>query len=90
WKAEADARLKRTAILCYVAQLLLNFSWSFIFFYARKPSWALVDIVFLWLLIASTIFWFAKIHKPAAWLLVPYILWVSFATALNFAIWQLN
>ncbi|MDP3661809.1 MAG: TspO/MBR family protein, partial [bacterium] len=51
---------------------------------------ALVEIVFLWLAILATIIAFAKISKPAAWLLVPYILWVSFAMYLNYAIWSLN
>jgi tryptophan-rich sensory protein len=44
----------------------------------------------MWVFIAGTIYWFLKISKPAAWLLVPYILWVSFALVLNFAIWKLN
>lgn len=90
WNKDVAANLKRKAMLFYFAQLVLNFCWSFIFFYAKQPGWALVDIILLWLLIVGTIYWFSKISKPAAWLLVPYILWVSFATVLNFAIWKLN
>jgi len=90
WNKDEDTNLKRKAMLFYFAQLGLNFCWSFIFFYAKQPGWALVDIILLWILIAGTIYWFSKISKPAAWLLVPYILWVSFATVLNFAIWRLN
>ncbi len=90
WTKAASGRTKQTAMIFYFAQLFFNFCWSFLFFYAEKPGWALVDIVVLWVLIALTIYWFGKVYKPAAWLLVPYILWVSFAMALNFAIWQLN
>lgn len=89
WKSN-DGIHKRTAIIFYSVQLLLNFLWSFIFFYAQQPGWAVVDIIALWLMILMTIIFFAKISKPAAWLLLPYICWVSFATALNFAIWKLN
>ncbi len=90
WVRATPGKTKQTAMLFYFVQLFFNFCWSFIFFYAEQPGWALVDIVLLWVLIVSTIYWFSKAYKPAAWLLVPYILWVSFATALNFAIWQLN
>lgn len=90
WTKAAKGPLKRKAFIFYFVQLALNFCWSFIFFYAREIGWALVDITLLWLMILLTIIYFSKISKPAAWLLVPYIAWVSFATALNFAIWQLN
>lgn len=90
WTKATHERIKKTAFMFYFAQLALNFCWSFLFFYARQPGWALIDIFAMWLLIAGTIYWFGRAYKPAAWLLIPYILWVSFATALNFAIWQLN
>ena len=90
WTKTADASVKKTAIIFYLAQLLLNFCWSFLFFYAQQPGWAFAEIVALWVLIVGTIYWFRKAYKPAAWLLAPYILWVSFASALNYAIWQLN
>ena len=90
WIKKTESKLKTTAILFYCIQLALNFCWSLIFFYGQQPGWALVDIVLLWIMIAGTIYYFSKISKAAAWMLVPYILWVSFATALNFAIWKLN
>jgi translocator protein len=90
WKAVVDAKVKKTAITFYVIQLTLNFFWSLIFFRFQLTGWALVEIVFMWLFILLTIIWFGKINKTAAWLLVPYILWVSFATFLNYSIWQLN
>ncbi|HMU60041.1 MAG TPA: tryptophan-rich sensory protein, partial [Chitinophagaceae bacterium] len=71
-------------------QLLLNFFWSFIFFSQQQPGWAFAEIVLLWVLIVLTIFAFARINNLAAWLLVPYISWVSFAAILNFTIWQMN
>ena len=65
-------------------------SFRLIFFGLRQPGFAFVEIVLLWLSIAATLWAFARISKGAAWLLVPYLAWVSFATALNFAIWSLN
>jgi tryptophan-rich sensory protein len=90
WNKETAAFLKRKAMLFYFAQLILNFTWSLVFFYAEEPGWALVNILLLWSLIAATIYWFSKISVTASRLLIPYILWVSFATLLNFAIWKLN
>jgi translocator protein len=90
WKSNADEKIKQSAMVLFFFQLALNFLWSFIFFYAHQPGWALVDIGALWILIFFTIIWFGKISPAAAWLLVPYICWVSFATVLNFAIWKLN
>ncbi|MBI2046163.1 MAG: tryptophan-rich sensory protein [Parcubacteria group bacterium] len=91
--AEASADKKKRiklALILFGIQLILNMLWSIIFFGLHSPGGALIDIVFLWLAILATIIAFAKISKPAAWLLVPYILWVSFASYLNFAIWSLN
>jgi len=90
WKSNADEKIKQSAMVLFFFQLALNFLWSFIFFYAHQPGWALVDIIALWVLIFFTITWFGKISPAPAWLLVPYISWVSFATILNFAIWKLN
>ena len=91
WKNETVQKsIKQKAIILFAIQMVLNFLWSFIFFQQHEIGWALVDIILLWNFILLTIFSFAPISKTAAWLLVPYISWVSFASILNFAIWQLN
>jgi translocator protein len=90
WKSESDKILKQTAIVLFVVQLLFNFFWSIIFFYAKQPGWAFIEIISLWAFIFLTIVFFNKISSTAAWLLIPYILWVSFASVLNFYIWKLN
>lgn len=90
WKSDVNKTLKKTAIILFAVQLTLNFLWSFIFFYAKQPGWAFLDIVAMWVAILLTIIWFAKISTTASWLLVPYIFWVSFASILNFYIWQHN
>lgn len=90
WKSNASDKLKRPAMTLWVVQLVLNFFWTLIFFGAQEPGWALVEIIGLWIFILLTILAFARIHKTAAWLLVPYLLWVSFATVLTGTIWQLN
>ena len=71
-------------------QLVLNIMWSFLFFYSRNPLFAFIEIIFLWLFILYTIFLFYRISKPSAYLLVPYALWVSFASNLNYYFWILN
>ena len=91
--AEASADKKKgikVALILFGTQLVLNTLWSIIFFGLHSPGGALIEIVFLWLAILATIIAFYKISKLAAWLLVPYILWVSFAMYLNYAIWALN
>ncbi len=74
----------------FILQLILNTLWSIIFFGLHNPGGAFAEIIILWLAILATIIAFAKISRIAAWLLVPYILWVSFAGYLNYAIWMLN
>ncbi len=90
WKADATAQIKRKAIVLFSIQLALNFSWSLIFFSLQQPGWALVEIIVMWFFILLTILAFAPINRIAAWLLVPYISWVSFATILNYTLWKLN
>ncbi len=90
WKAAGDKAVKQTAIMLFAVQLAFNFFWSLIFFKLQQPGWALVEIAALWLSLLFTIIWFGKISATAAWLLVPYICWVSFASVLNYAIWKLN
>ncbi|MEO6313959.1 MAG: TspO/MBR family protein [Chitinophagaceae bacterium] len=90
WKSPAAPDPKRWAIIIFIAQFALNFSWSFIFFRQHQMGWAFVEIIVLWLAIFCTIVAFSRINKTAAWLLVPYISWVSFAAILNYTIWQMN
>jgi tryptophan-rich sensory protein len=90
WQKGLKKKQVRVALLLFVLQLGLNTLWSIIFFGLRSPGGALIEIVFLWLAIAATIAAFYKISKPAAWLMVPYIMWVSFAAFLNYSIWIVN
>jgi benzodiazapine receptor len=90
WKRGWQRKEVKTALGIFGAQLLANAIWSILFFGARNPFYALIDILILWILIAVTIVAFYRIVKPAAYLLVPYICWVSFATYLNYMIYVLN
>ncbi len=81
---------KSQALKLYFAQLLINIMWSVVFFGAQNPLAGLFIIAFLWYLIGSTMLYFYKIKKSAGYLFVPYFLWVSFATILNFSIYILN
>lgn len=90
WKKGANTRTGKTALTIFAVQLVLNVLWSVIFFGARSPGGALLEIALLWFAIAATIIAFKRISLAAAWLLAPYFLWVSFAMYLNYAIWVLN
>jgi translocator protein len=78
------------ALTLFFIQLALNLAWSGIFFGLRQPGWALVEIVVLWAAILATMVLFFRHSTLAGWLLVPYLLWVSFASVLNAALWRLN
>ena len=78
------------AFTVYGLQLFFNFCWSIIFFRFESYLFAFVWLVLLWALILATIFLFFRASKTAAYLLIPYLLWVSFAGYLNFGIWMLN
>jgi len=80
----------KTALYHFGFQLLLNALWSITFFGLRNPFLALLVIIALLVMLALTIRWFYVVSKGAALLLVPYFLWVCFATALNYKIWELN
>jgi len=80
----------RPALLIFCAQLCLNVAWSAIFFGSRLPGAAFAEILVLWLAIAFNIFVFYLLLPAAAWLLAPYLVWVSYAAYLNGAIWRLN
>ncbi|RYY34821.1 MAG: tryptophan-rich sensory protein [Sphingobacteriaceae bacterium] len=90
WEKRDDSIAFTKARPIYAMQLIFNFLWSWMFFASHNPMGGLVIIVILLILIISNIFYFRKFSTTAAWLLVPYLLWVSFATALNYAIVALN
>jgi benzodiazapine receptor len=79
-----------TALTVFILQLFLNILWSLLFFGLRSPFHAFLEIILLWVLIMASIITFYRIDRRAGLLLVPYILWVSFAAFLNYSIWQLN
>ena len=74
----------------FAVQLALNALWSYLFFGLKNPLLALIEIVLLWLMIYETYAVFKKVHKTAGYLFIPYLAWVTYATALNGAIWWLN
>ena len=90
WKKGIDNKQVRIALGLFVAQLVLNGLWTPIFFGLHMMGLALAEIILLWLAILATIVAFWRLSKTAACLLMPYILWVSFAIALNAALWHLN
>jgi len=90
WNKGWDRKDVRKALYVFLLQLVLNAIWSIIFFGLHSPLWAFVDIVAMWLAIVWTMILFYKVSKPAMWLLLPYILWVSFAAYLNYSILMLN
>ena len=90
WKQGLEKKKVKTASLFFCAQLALNFIWSPVFFGLRAPLLGLIVIVALWASIVMTMRKFYPLSRPAFYLLVPYLLWVSFATALNAAIAVLN
>jgi tryptophan-rich sensory protein len=89
-RQDAEPAAKGSAQTLYRLQLGLNALWSFLFFGRRNPLVAFIEILLLWTAIVMTIVAFARISRPAALLLVPYLLWTTFATVLNAAIWRLN
>ena len=93
YKKQNEERKKsfgKIALSLFFLQLLLNVLWSSIFFGQHALGMSFLELCCLWLAILLTAILFARISKAAAWLLVPYILWVTFAGALNYSIWQLN
>jgi len=84
------AKLQILGIAFFIIQFILNLLWSPIFFGQHQVTTALYLLIAIWLFAAITIYIFAKIRPLAAWLLVPYLLWLSFATMLNFQIDKLN
>jgi len=92
WLVWREAGLAGAALplAVYALQLVLNAAWTPLFFGLHRPDLGFIDIVLVWLSIVATIVLFMPIHVGAALLLVPYLAWVTFATALNLAVWRLN
>lgn len=90
WLLWRRAGFASAAIKLWLLQLALNAAWTPVFFGAQEMGWALVVIIAMWAAILATIVAALRVSKPAALLLVPYLLWVSFATVLNATLWHLN
>lgn len=90
WKKGAENKDVRFALIVFGIQLVLNSTWSIVFFGLENPGLALINIILMWMSIVWTMFVFYKVSRTATYLLVPYLLWVSFASYLNYAIWMLN
>ena len=90
WNKGLSSRQVKVALGLFILQLVLNGLWTPIFFGLHMIALALAEITLLWVAIIITILAFWRISRAAAYLLLPYILWVSFAIALNAALWQLN
>ncbi|WP_342678300.1 TspO/MBR family protein [Methanofollis sp. UBA420] len=90
WREGTGRPEVRAALLAFGVQLALNILWSALFFGLQSPLLGFLEILLLWGAILATIVLSARVSKPAAWLLLPYLLWVSFAAYLTWAVWTLN
>lgn len=89
WKRRPQRRVAVPMTL-FGIQLALNVAWSGLFFAMQRPGLAAIEIVILWAAIVAAIVSFFRYSKPAGWLMVPYVLWVTYAASLNIALWQMN
>ena len=89
WR-EGGFRKNKTSLSLFLVQLVVNALWSWLFFAWHLGAYALIDLIALWLLIIATLVTFWRVKPLAGTLLVPYLLWVSFAGILNYTVWQLN
>ncbi|MFA6307736.1 MAG: TspO/MBR family protein [Patescibacteria group bacterium] len=90
WQEGLKKAFVKNSFILFVVNLVLNSLWSIAFFGLQNPALAFLVIVLLWVSILVLIIRFYRINKLASYLLIPYLLWVSFASVLNFSIWQLN
>lgn len=90
WRAAPTSRQAETVIGLFALNGFLNITWSIIFFRFQRPDWAFGEVVLLWLSILAIMIYVSRFSRQAALLLVPYLGWVSFAGALNWAVVQLN
>lgn len=89
WTAPSS-KIRLIALVLFGIQFLFNIAWSYLFFGINKPLFSFIDILFLLGFIVATGFYFFKVNKTAGYLLIPYFLWVSFASFLNYNLWRLN
>ena len=89
WRAAGETQ-RRMVVILFVANGILNVGWSLLFFHLKRPLLAGLEVMLLWASIVALIWYVQRFSRPAAWLLVPYLLWVSFATVLNWTIVALN
>ncbi len=94
WRTEpttsAERAIRRRGLALFVGQLALNALWTWLFFAWRQGALAFGEIIILWAAVAITAWHFGRVRPLAAWCLVPYLAWVTFATALTWAVWQRN
>ena len=90
WLVWRKFGMRATLMQLFLLHLLLNVAWSALFFGLRSPGLAFVEIVLLWIAILATSIEFWRAVPAAGWLLLPYLIWVGYAAALNFSIWRLN
>jgi len=90
WIRHGRTKGGRLSLILFGVQLALNCTWSFLFFGARVPGFAFAEIVLLWIAILALALWWWWLDRRASLLLVPYLVWVAFAGALNAVIWNLN
>jgi tryptophan-rich sensory protein len=90
WTYQGQPHPKKGVFTIFFVQLALNMLWSPVFFTLKSPYYALVVIALLWLSLIATIFSFYRFSKLAAFLLIPYLLWVTYALTLNLGVWALN
>jgi tryptophan-rich sensory protein len=89
WKKSNTQNIKIPVVL-FISQLVLNVLWSILFFGLKNPELGFMEIIILWIFIVLCIIKFYPVSKISSWLMFPYLLWVSFASVLNFKIWMLN
>jgi translocator protein len=90
WLAEGNGVARRRLLLAFGANAVLNVLWSWLFFRWRRPDWALAEVIVFWLSIVALILVVRRSDRGAAWLLAPYLVWVTFAATLNSAVVRLN
>ena len=90
WDGAADAADKISIAIVYAVNFIFHLAWSPLFFKAKRPDWSLVEVMFLWASIMAMMIVLSPLSETAGWMILPYLLWVSFAAYLNLTIVRLN